>query len=227
MAERESGGTVDRVLSVVLTLAALTMAAVAVIRLVLPGKPPELPPGVEVAAERFASWQDAIPHSIFVGGDSTAAVTILEFADLECPVCRGFEETMAQLLSERGTEFQFRYVSYPLVQHRFALPAARALECADSLGKAPEWIRTVYKFQDSLGLKPWEEFAKESGIAETDLVTRCAQSADLYPRIEAGRKLAGRVGIRGTPTVLINGWKFTGALSFAFLDSTVTALSRQ
>lgn len=227
MAERTSGGTLDRMLSVTLTMAAVTMATVAVVRLFLPAQQSRLPPGVEVAAERFDLWREALPHSIFVGGDSTAAVTIIEFADLECPVCRGFEDTMAQLLSERGTEFQFRYVSYPLLQHRFALPAARALECADSLGKAPEWIRTVYKFQDSLGLKPWEQFARESGIEESGMITRCAQSPQLYPRIEAGRKLAGRVGIRGTPTLLINGWKFTGALSFAFLDSTVTALSRQ
>lgn len=91
---------------------------------------------------------------------------------------------MAQLLSERVTKFQFRYVSYPLMQHRFALPAARALECADSLGKAPEWIRTV---------------SQQSSIP----------------------------GLKRGGTVLINGWKFTGALSFAFLDSTVTALSRQ
>ncbi len=217
---------IDRLLSVTLTLAAVTLAVVAVIRLRTRTDPEgAIGSSIEIAGERVGDWRDLLPHSIFIGGDSLASVTIIEFADLECPVCRAFQRTMDSLVLDRGDEFQFRYISYPLAQHRFALPAARGLECSDSVGLAREWVATVYRYQDSLGLKPWGELAAEAGIVDTARISSCATESVAFERIERGRRIADQVRIRGTPTVLINGWKFTGALSRAALDSAITALS--
>jgi protein-disulfide isomerase len=86
------------------------------------------------------------------------------------------------------------------------------------------WINAVYASQDSLGIRSWRSIATQAGVSDPAMIERCVMTTGAYDRLERGRALGDRVHIRGTPTVLINGWKFTGALSPSMLDSTITAL---
>lgn len=45
-------------------------------------------------------------------------------------------------------------------------------------------------------------------MADTTAFARCLQANPEPPRIEAGLALSQRLGVRGTPTVLVNGWRF-------------------
>lgn len=215
----------DRVMASLLTLAALTIAGAAVYRLVRQDQAPMPPIGGDVAGERIEFWREALPLGFQLGGSSNAPVTIVEFADLECPACRGFHATVSDLVSRRPDDVQVVDVSYPLAQHRFALPAARGLECPDSIGYATAWISAVYAHQDSLGVRSWGSIATEAGVPYPALIERCASTANSFERLERGRAFGDRIHIRGTPTVLVNGWKFTEALSSGMLDSTITALA--
>lgn len=151
------------------------------------------------------SWRDALPIGIQVG-DTSAPVTVVELADLECPACRGFYSTLQKVLDEHPHQASLVYVSYPLQMHRFALSAARGAECAERLGKFAEWVDIVYAKQDSLGLKSWGAFARDAGIADTAAIGRCAMDPAPVARIEAGRAFGDRLHVRGTPTVIVNGW---------------------
>lgn len=90
--------------------------------------------------------------------------------------------------------------------HRFAMGAARGAECAEKVGKFGEWVDLVYSKQDSLGLKSWGAFALEAGISDTATISRCATDPAPVTRIEAGRAFGDRLHVRGTPTVIVNGW---------------------
>ena len=56
---------------------------------------------------------------------------------------------------------------YPLPTHRFAEPAALAAECAGEQGRFAEFVGAVYAGQDSLGLKPWWEYARIATVQDS------------------------------------------------------------
>jgi len=168
-------------------------------------------------------WTSVLPQGIRVG-DSSAAVTILEFADLECPACRAYHSTLTQLLEEYRRDVAVVYVSFPLTIHRFADGAARAADCAARVGRFREWIEVVYRKQDSLGLKSWGAFAQEAGIQDTAAIQRCAVDRRPVARIASGVAFGREIGVTGTPTVLINGWRYYGAPTKEELTKAVERL---
>ena len=64
-------------------------------------------------------------------GPANAPVTIVEFADLQCPTCAKMHEFLeSQLLPKYGDKVRVVFKEYPLVQiHDWALTAALANEC--------------------------------------------------------------------------------------------------
>lgn len=154
-----------------------------------------------------SSWQSLVAAGIRVGR-SDALVQIIEFADFECPYCRLFHESVESLPAPLAEQVSIVFIHSPLVQHRFALPAARAAECADSLGRFDEFAKAVFARQDSLGLRSWESFAADAGIADSVRIANCAKAPTHSRRIEEGVALAASINVRGTPTVFVNGWRF-------------------
>jgi len=181
------------------------------------------------AAEReptfVAEWRNVLASGISLGHPE-APVTLVEFADLECPVCRTFHETVTELLREYDDNLSYVYVAYPLDFHRFAYPAARGAECAAERGKFREWLDAVYRKQDSLGLKTWESYASDAGILDSTELARCAKDPRPVGRIDAGIALGDKFGIPGTPSVLINGWLMPGAPTRGEVEATIGALLR-
>lgn len=170
------------------------------------------------------SWRDALPIGIRVG-DSTARATIVEFVDLECPPCRGFQRTVRELLAERASSVSVVYVSFPLPMHRFALSAARAADCADKQGDFRKWMDEVFEKQDSLGMKSWGSLAHEAGIRDTARIARCATDPRPVERIVAGRALGTKISVSGTPTVIVNGWRFPDTPSKEELERAIEAVN--
>jgi protein-disulfide isomerase len=154
------------------------------------------------------SWRDALPLGIGVGSRD-APVKIVVLADLECPACRGLHASLDTVLRKRPTSASIVYVSFPLSQHRFAMSAARGAECAKSYGKFREWIDAVYRGQDSLGLKSWGEYARDAGIADTAAVSKCARNPASVARIDAGIAFGKKIHLAFTPTVIVNGWRYS------------------
>ena len=220
------GERADRMVSLVFAVSALAIAASVVYRTWAGrGYPPQPVERHAAAATRVENWKEARKWGIVMQGDSTAPVTLVEFADLECPACRGFHEGLRSVMAAHPRELEVVLVQLPLPMHRFALPAARAMECADSVGKASAWAEVALAAQDSFGMVGWGTLAGRAGIADTNRIARCAMSATPYSRIENGRVFATRNGIVATPTIWVNGWQFRGGLSPSALDSIVTAMA--
>jgi protein-disulfide isomerase len=142
-------------------------------------------------------------------GSRTAPLVLVEFADLECPACRDFQGVVRRLRRDYGDSLAVLHVHLPLVQHRFAKQAAIALECAvaDAAGEA--FADSVYSKQDSIGLKSWAVFASEAGIADTTAFQSCLVSAIPKLRVEQALAEARSLGVNATPTVFVNGWRFS------------------
>ena len=158
-----------------------------------------------------SDWEEVLTAAILV--DDTVGsppVTVVEFMDLECPYCRQSYLAFADLRADdRGLADSVAHmiVHYPLGIHRFAVPAARAAECASDEGRLSDYVRLVFEKQDSLGLKPWVSYAVEAGIQDTVRFNACNTSQGPLPRVERGQAVARRIGVQSTPTILIDGWR--------------------
>lgn len=81
-------------------------------------------------------------------GDKNAKVTIVEFADLECPFCkRYFVDTFPQIKKEYidTGKVAYYYRHFPLSFHPLALPFANASECANEQKKFWEMHDRVFQ----------------------------------------------------------------------------------
>lgn len=195
---------IDRAASFAVMVAALAVAA-SVVRREL-GSSPNPP----IAAPRHVEeWREVLPIGIRTG-NKDAAVKLIEFTDYECPFCARYQAVLTDVQRDYGESVELIYVHAPLAQHRFAVPAARVVECAHAQGKFNEMQGALYARQDSFGLRPWARYAEEVGIADIALFTECAEDSVRVERIHAGTLAAERFRVPGTPTLLINGWLFTG-----------------
>ncbi len=154
------------------------------------------------------SWEN-LERSGELIGDSAARVRIIEFADLECGYCKMFQGRLDTVKAMLGKDVAVIFIHFPLAMHRFARPAARAAECAREQQRFGEFVAAVYRFQDSLGVKSWASIAADAGVKDTARLGRCASGKEPVPRIEEGVATAARANVTVTPTVIVNGWKFT------------------
>jgi protein-disulfide isomerase len=205
-------------LTVLIAAAALSTAAVVVHR-EFSGTPPAAMARPEKPTY-LSSWKDLLSAGHFVGVPS-APVTVIEFADVECPFCRMFNASFDSVKTQMGDSLALVFVHFPIQSHRFALPGARALECAGNGSHFGDLVSLLYSKQDSLGLKSWPSFAHDAGIADTVAFGRCVQETSPIKAADAGTALGRKLGVRGTPTVYINGWKFSAAMSAADLHQII------
>jgi protein-disulfide isomerase len=209
----------ERFLTIVLTMAAVAVAISAVRNSFFGVRTDGIQP-----PDYVKPWKDGLAIGHLVDGDSLAPVTIMTFYDLQCPACAGFHPTLEKVVAARPKVVRAVYVNQPLPYHKYAVPAARAAECAAEDGHFKQWADVIFAERDSLGRKGWGEYARQAGIADTGRIAACAASTLPNPRIDAGTALATRISTEGTPTVVINGWRLHRTPSAAALDSAIDAV---
>ena len=178
---------------------------------------PMLPAAKPVLIDEWRSIRDA-----GVTLDSPdAPVQLIEFADFECPFCASFHQTVQAVQKQYPDKIGVTFVHFPLQGHRFALPAARAAECAGEQGRFKSMHDLLFTQQNAFGLKPWSEFAAEAGVADLEQFESCTQASTALPRVESGQQVGERLQVRGTPTVIINGWQLSQPPSAGQLSAMV------
>lgn len=181
---------------------------------------------VEVTAVSPPDWESAMAIARF-DGEPAGAVTLIEFVDVECPYCARYAETVRAVTMEFGQRVAVGYVHLPLSQHRFARSGAVALECAHDQLRFHALLDELLASQDSIGLISWERFAARAGVADVPKFGTCLLEGESSKgAIAAGVDLGRRIGIRGTPGVLIDGRNFTRPPSLNQLRGIVQARLR-
>jgi protein-disulfide isomerase len=156
-------------------------------------------------------------------GPAAAWVTIIEFADFQCPYCGQAAATLAQIEAaypaERG-ELRVAFKHFPLSFHQYAMPAAIAAECAGAQGRFWEMHDLLFAHQKALSDTDLAGYAAQLGL---DLVAwnACLQSADPPARIAEDQALAATLGIDGTPTSFVNGRVIMGAQPYDVFQQAI------
>lgn len=158
-------------------------------------------------------------------GPASAAVTMVEFSDFECPACRHMNTDVIPVLRARyPDQIAIVYRHWPLPQHRFAYPAARAAECAADQGRFDEYADRLFHVQDSLGLKPFDQIAAEVGVSDVEAFRKCNARSGGVKSVDVDADVASKRHYRGTPTLIVNGTRFSPTPDGAALDSIVRSI---
>jgi protein-disulfide isomerase len=168
-------------------------------------------------------WRDNLDKGIRLG-PAGAPVQLIEFADFECPFCGSFRKTLKVVRERYPTQVALTYVHFPLPMHRFALPAARVAECAGEQGRFEAMYDHLFDEQDSFGLKPWSEYATAAGVPDVTAFDTCVKRTGVIPRVAEGQALGKVLDVRGTPTLIVNGWKLGRPPNSDELDAMVRAV---
>jgi len=160
-------------------------------------------------------------------GSRTAPVTIVEFADFECPFCAHVEPTLARLRVKYGPErLRFVWKHDPLPFHPSARPAAEAAAGVLALAGSDAFWRfhdSLLFGQGQLGEDSFVTWAQAAGVRDAAAFRSGLRTAQWAPAIDANLGEAKRVGANGTPTFFVNGLRLVGAQPEANFASMVDA----
>lgn len=168
-------------------------------------------------------WRSYLGQGVRLGSTS-APVQLIEFADFECPYCAIYHKTLKSLRERYPTQISLILMHLPLQGHRFAMPAARVAECAGVQGRFEAMYDRLFDEQESLGLKPWRDYAAEAGVSDLAAFDACTKATQSVPRIEEGKQLAAKLDVKSTPTLIVNGWMLGRPATAEELDTMVNAV---
>lgn len=216
----------EAVNSVLLSIAALAVATSVVYRVFsTPAVAQSVRNSMDAPARRVVEWQELRERATPVEG-AGGRVVMLEVADFECPACRRFEFALQSMKPQNRAHIDLSLLHLPLSYHRFAIPSAIAFECAARQGKAREMKEVLYFKQDSMGLLPWYAMAKQAGVGDSVSFATCLGTRPDIAKIQSGEDMARRLSLRGTPTIMVNGWVLGFVPDAAQLDRIVEAFVR-
>jgi protein-disulfide isomerase len=160
-----------------------------------------------------------------VRGPDSAPVTVVEFADFECPFCQHLAPELDALLEKRAGKVRFVYKFMPLSMHPHGEQAARAGIAAQAQGKFWEMHRQLFANGTHLEDTDLEAYAKGLGLDVTRFKADL-QSPATKARIDADRKLADDLGVKGTPTLFIDGREYDSKVDLGeWLDAEIAKVS--
>jgi protein-disulfide isomerase len=184
--------------------------------------------------------QDRVQMSVSNGwyavGRADAPVTLVEFADFQCPYCKKFHtDAYAELKKSYIDTGKVRFVSrdLPLEFHPFALKAAEAARCASDQDK-------FWELRDALYVNPAPPSADiiKKAVENLSLDAKAFQScldSDKYKAdVQKDASEAAALQISGTPTFVLaksskdklDGVRIVGAQPFGSFQSAIDALLR-
>ena len=143
-------------------------------------------------------------------GNPSAKVTLVEFADYECPHCKRFQPVLRQILDEFRKEVRIYFKHYPLPQHTNARLAAEAAVAAQKQGKFWQYQDKLWENQDSLSPAEMEKYAKETGLDMTKFRADL-EDPKTKAHVQKDRTDGTTLGLSSTPTLFINGREYTDA----------------
>ena len=144
-------------------------------------------------------------------GPKDAAVTIVEFGDLQCPVCKAAQPVIEALIAAEP-KARFVFQNFPLEMHNWAAKGAAYADCVGQASNDAFWkfVGKVYETQADITAENADEkltaLADGAGVKGAD-IAGCATTPVTKAHVEASVALGKSVEVTGTPTLFINGRK--------------------
>jgi protein-disulfide isomerase len=145
-------------------------------------------------------------------GPKDAKVTIVEFADFQCPFCARMVPTLNEIVKKYEGKVRWVYRDFPLREiHPEALPSAVAANCAGAQGKYFEMHHALFENYQRLGAPLYKELAGKIGI-DSSKFEACLKDPKMENEVLKDAQEGQNLGINGTPAYFVNGRKLGGAV---------------
>lgn len=141
-------------------------------------------------------------------GASKPVVTLVEWADFECPFCGAVAPVLKGLLDKYPEQLQLVFKHYPLSAHQHAEKAARAAVAAQRQGKFWPVQQALFENQKALDESNIMKLARDAGLDMKEFENDIASEATA-DSVARDRKQADQLGLEGTPMIYINGRHFS------------------
>lgn len=173
-------------------------------------------PRVKVDTEGYPAW-----------GNPSAPITLVEFADFECPFCQRSVATLDRLKETYGPDkLRIVFRDLPLESHERAVPAALAAHCANEQGKFWEYHRSLYDNQTALQDTDLKAYATKNGL-QAEAFTQCYDTKKFQSVVDKSKREAEALGFDSAPTFVLNGIIVPGAQPYEVLKEKIEALLKQ
>lgn len=172
--------------------------------------------------------EDVDPARDHVRGNPDSTVTLVEYADFECPYCGQAEPTIRELLDRcRGDGLRYVFRHLPLSDvHPRAQLAAEAAEAAAEQGKFWEMHDLLYEHQDQLTPRDLVRYANRLDL-DTERFAQRLRQRHFTARVSDDVASADASGVSGTPTFFVNGRRHHGVYDVEALTNAVERARRQ
>jgi len=166
------------------------------------------------------------PARDHIRGSAGAPLTLVEYADFECPFC-GRATGMVRELHERfGGELRYVFRHLPLTDvHAHAELAGRAAEAAGAQGRFWEMHDELFANQDELAPEDLLGYAGRLGL-DVERFARDLAEESHATRMREDVASAEASGARGTPTFFVGERRHVGAYDADTLAQALSALRR-
>jgi protein-disulfide isomerase len=150
-------------------------------------------------------------------GDANAAVTLVEYSDFECPVCRNLHDVLRGMLPNYAGKVRLVFKDFPIEQlHPWARTAAIAGRCAYQQDPKAFWkmYDFIYDNQEIISAaNAWTkmmDYAGQSGL-DAEAFKSCMASPEAGAAVNASRANGQQLDVNSTPTIFVNGRRIVGA----------------
>jgi protein-disulfide isomerase len=143
-------------------------------------------------------------------GPADAPVTIVEFADFQCPYCSRMQPTLNRLLEDYPDQVRLVYRHFPLSSHPLGQAAAEASACADEQGRFWPYHDLIFEDQAELSEDKLFEFAAAAGL-DVDAFRVCTEDRRFAQLVKDDFNAGREAGVSGTPSFFVNGRPVYGA----------------
>jgi protein-disulfide isomerase len=159
--------------------------------------PPEAP--------RVALTTDGRPTR----GAAKAKVTIVEFADYQCPHCKEAGEVLERVLKTYDGKVNLVYLDFPINPSGVSLAVAHGAVCADEQGRYWDYHDKAFAQQRSLDAGSPAKLAEDVKL-DMARFKACLESPRPKERVAQDRAQGERLGLSGTPAIFVAGLKVRG-----------------
>jgi protein-disulfide isomerase len=178
---------------------------------------------VALMAGTSIGWQTAVqpvPASRLANLAAAPVVSIIEFADFQCPFCARTAPQLRKLQDEYRGKVQIVFKNFPLSFHSRSKPAHLAALAAGEQGKFWEMHDLIFSHPGHLADSDFDAYAEQLGLDKDRFHTAMHSTLEL-DKIDSDIAEGKEFGVTGTPTLIVDGHKIEGARTYAYLKRVV------
>ncbi len=166
-----------------------------------------------------------IPVSVdddpFIGPED-APITIVQFAEFQCPYCGRAKDVIDQLMEKYEGKIKMVYRDFPLSFHDRAIPAAIAANCAGEQGQYWPMFDLLMSNQRALTDADLTGHATKLSL-DLDKWNTCREDPAQAQEVQKDFEDGSKAGVQGTPAFFINGIFLNGAVPLEQFTAIIDA----